>query len=257
MISLKDKIAFITGASAGIGLACAEAFAAAGAKTILTARREEIIRKLSLKLKEQHKTDSLYYKLDVRNKHEIDRVVGSLPETWKHIDILVNNAGLAKGLDPIAEADTDDFDTMIDINIKGLLYTTRALSPGMIERGTGHIINLSSIAGHQVYHGGGVYCATKYSVDAITQALQIELVGTPVRVTSISPGMVETDFSMVRFKGDEARAKAVYQGLKPLSPEDIADAIVYCATRPPHVNINDMIIMPTNQANVYTIHKEL
>ena len=127
----------------------------------------------------------------------------------------------------------------------------------MIERGTGHIINLSSIAGHQVYHGGGVYCATKYSVDAITQALQIELVGTPVRVTSISPGMVETDFSMVRFKGDEARARAVYQGLKPLSPEDIADAIVYCATRPPHVNINDMIIMPTNQANVYTIHKEL
>ena len=197
-----------------------------------------------------------YYKLDVRNNDDVTLVIDNLPEEWKKIDVLINNAGLAVGLEKLHNGTPAGWDTMFDTNVKGFLYVYRAVITRMIERKSGHIINLSSIAGHQVYDSGNVYCATKYAVDALTQAMQIELVDTPIRVTAISPGMVETDFSLVRFSGDIKKAGNVYKGIHALTAEDIADAVVYCATRPAHVNINDLIIMPTNQANVYTIYKE-
>ncbi|MFC1477685.1 SDR family oxidoreductase [candidate division KSB1 bacterium] len=256
MFSLKKKVAFITGASAGIGLACAESFAAAGAKLILTARRIDRLAQLSTELKEKYDTESLCIKLDVRKQKEVNDAVDSLPGDWKNIDILVNNAGLARGVETIADGDLTNWDIMIDTNIKGLLNVSRKIIPIMKQRKAGHIINLGSIAGHQVYHGGNIYCATKHAVNALTQAMQIELVDTPIRVSSVSPGMVETEFSMIRFNGDSEKAKNVYKGLQPLTAEDIADAVVFCATRPPHVNINDLIIMPVNQANVYAVHRE-
>lgn len=255
MISLKDKTVFITGASAGIGLACAHSFASLGARLILTARREKKLEEIAKEIANEFGVECLSAKLDVTDNESIVEAVESLPEEWEKIDILINNAGLALGTDPIFEADIENWETMIDTNVKGLLYISRAIIPGMIERGSGHIINLSSIAGHQVYVGGNVYCATKHAVGALTQALQIELVATPLRVSSVSPGMVETEFSIVRFFGDKSRADAVYDGIDALTAEDVADAVAFCATRPAHVNINDLIIMPTNQANVYSLHR--
>jgi len=256
MISLKDKNVLITGASAGIGRACAEAFASIGARLILTARREEKLIEISDMLKDKYQTESVCYKLDVRNSEEVLSTINNLPDEWENIDILINNAGLALGIEKLQDSDPGNWDTMIDTNVKGMLYVYKAVIPGMIRRNSGYIINLSSIAGHQVYTGGNVYCASKFAVDALTQAMQIELVETPIRVTAISPGMVETDFSLVRFSGDSEKAANVYKGIDPLTAEDIADAIVYCVTRPPHVNINDMIIMATNQANAYTVYKK-
>jgi len=237
---LNNKVVFITGASSGIGAACAKAFSEAGAKLLLCSRHPAKI--------SAYKTESYHFKLDVRHRDEVNQVLNNLPDEWKKIDVLINNAGLAAGLDNIQDANIQDWEDMIDTNIKGLLYITRNILPHMVKRNLGHIINIGSISGHEIYPKGAVYCATKHAVDVLSRGLRMDLLGTKIRVSSVDPGMVETNFSHVRFKGDSKRAKAVYDGMTPLTPEDIADAVLYCATRPPHVNINDMIIMPTDQA---------
>ena len=194
--------------------------------------------------------------MDVRDQPAMERAVNGLPPEWTAIDVLVNNAGLSRGLDKVYEGKLDDWEEMIDVNIKGLLYVSRAVIPGMVKRGHGHIINIGSIAGREVYPGGNVYCATKFAVDALSKGMRLDLSGTGLRVSQVSPGMVETEFSLVRFRGDKERAGKVYQGLTPLSPDDIADAIVYCATRPPHVNISEMLVMPTAQASTTMVHRK-
>jgi len=249
---IQDKIVLITGASAGIGEACARKFAEAGAKLLLCARRLDRLEKLAAALK----TECHYFKLDVREETEVQKAIASLPEKWRAVDILVNNAGLAQGLDKVHEAVLSDWDTMIDTNIKGLLYISRAVIPGMVERNRGHIINIGSIAGHEVYPNGGVYCATKHAVRALTKGMLIDLVETPVRVTSVDPGLVETEFSEVRFHGDSERAKTVYQGYKPLDGDDIAEACVWAASRPEHVNVAEILILPKAQASCMIVNKK-
>ena len=254
--SLKDKLVFITGASSGIGRASAMAFAAEGARLLLCARRIERLRELETELKKSNSSTNVHsVQLDVRNRREVEKTLEALPEAWKAIDILLNNAGLSRGLDTLQEGSFEDWDEMIDTNVKGLLYVTRAVVPGMIARGRGHIINIGSIAGHEVYPKGNVYCASKFAVDAITRGLRLDLVDTPLRVTAIDPGLVETEFSDVRFHGDKARAKSVYKGMEPLRPEDIAETIVWCAGRPAHVQIADLIIFPTNQASAAVVYR--
>lgn len=254
-VSLKNKIVLITGASAGIGEACAKAFAAEGANLILAARRIDRLRALSQELEKEHKTNSLVLKLDVRNKNEVSKILGDIPADWQNIDILINNAGLSQGLDKVQDGQFDNWDIMIDTNVKGLLYVTRVILPGMIKRKSGHVINIGSIAGYIVYPSGNVYCATKHAVRALTEGMQMDVVDTPIRVSAVSPGLVETEFSLVRFKGDAQKAKNVYKGIHPLTGEDIAEAIIFCVTRPTHVNINDLIIMPTNQASAMVLHR--
>ena len=253
--SLKNKIVFVTGASSGIGAACAEQFAAQGARLILTARRLERIEALAKSLDEQYDTDILIFRLDVRDKKNIHDICDHLPTGWQDIDILLNNAGLALSTDKLQDGDPHQWDTMIDTNVKGLLYMTRAIVPKMVARKRGHIINIGSIAGHDYYPGGNVYCATKHAVKAITHGLLVDLSGTAIRVSSIDPGAVETEFSEVRFN-DKDRAKQVYQGFTPLTAVDIADAVGYCASRPAHVNIAQMLVLPSAQASVHCIHKE-
>ncbi|MBA2245131.1 MAG: SDR family NAD(P)-dependent oxidoreductase [Gemmatimonadetes bacterium] len=246
----------ITGASAGIGAACARAFAAAGARLILAARRTERLEAIAEELQRAHGTGTHQLALDVRELGVVTQLLAQLPAEWEAIDVLVNNAGLGRGLDPLQEGDPTEWDEMIDTNVKGLLYVTRAVLPGMIERGRGHVINLGSVAGHEVYPGGNVYAATKHAVDAITRGLRMDLLGTPIRVSTVDPGLVETEFSTVRFRGDEERAKRVYQGYQPLTPADVADAVLYCATRPPHVNIDEIILKPVAQASAMLVHRE-
>jgi 3-hydroxy acid dehydrogenase/malonic semialdehyde reductase len=250
MYSLHDRIVFVTGASSGIGAACARAFAAQGAKVLIAARRLERIQALAAELQKEHDVAARAFQLDVRDQPAVGKVIAGLPPEWEAIEVLVNNAGLSRGLDKLHEADLQDWEEMIDTNVKGLLYVSRAVIPGMVKRGVGHIINLGSIAGVEAYPGGNVYCATKAAVRLLSQGLRMDLLGTPLRVTNIAPGMVETEFSVVRFHGDQARADKTYEGLTPLTPDDIADAIVYAATRPPHVNIVEMLI--TSQAQVST-----
>jgi 3-hydroxy acid dehydrogenase / malonic semialdehyde reductase len=242
-------IAFITGSTSGLGKATAELFAKNGYNIVITGRRNERLEELSTELKSKYKVDILLLNFDVRKLKEVESAIGSLSADWKKIDVLVNNAGLAVGLNPIQEGVIDDWERMIDTNIKGLLYITRTLSPIMISNGYGHIVNIGSIAGKEVYANGNVYCATKHAVDALSKGMRIDLLQHNIKVTAIHPGMVETEFSIVRFKGDEDRAKNVYKGVTPLSAEDIADTIFWVASRPAHVNINDIIIMPTAQAN--------
>ncbi|KAB2845506.1 MAG: SDR family oxidoreductase [Melioribacteraceae bacterium] len=256
MNSLKNKIVFITGATAGIGKSTAVAFAKEGAKLILTARRADVLKILANELKKEFNVEIFTAKLDVKNLNEAKKVIAALPEEWKSIDILVNNAGLAKGFGHIYTDDEENWDEMIDTNIKGVLYVTRQILPGMIERGSGHIINLGSTAGHMSYANGGVYCATKFGVRAISDALRIELLDKNVRVSSVDPGAVETEFSNTRFNGDKEKAKNVYKGITPLNGDDIAEAIIFCATRPPHANINEIIITPSVQANSFFIHRK-
>ena len=252
---LKDRVVFITGASSGIGLACAKQFAAVGAKLLLCARRFETLDILAKQLRAEYGVEVYTFGLDVQLSTQVKEKLTMLPDNWRNIDILINNAGLAAGLDPIQEGSLQDWEDMINTNIKGLLYVTKAILPQMIEKNTGHIINIGSIAGHQVYPKGAVYCATKQAVNALSNGLRMDLLGTKIRVSSVDPGAVETNFSSVRFKGDAERAAAVYEGMEPLRPEDVADAIIYCATRPPHVNISEMIIMPTDQASATMIHR--
>lgn len=249
MSELKNKIVLVTGASVGIGAACARAFAAAGARILICARREDKLKTMAADLKKEFGTDVMSFPLDVRDRGAVEQALGGLPANWRSIEVLINNAGLSRGLDKLQDGKIDDWEEMIDTNVKGLLYVSRAVIPGMIERGSGHVINLGSIAGREAYAGGNVYCATKFAVKALSRCLRLDLNGTPIRVSEIAPGMVETEFSDVRFHGDKERAAKVYQGFVPLSAEDIADSAVWCATRPAHVNISSMVVMPTAQAS--------
>ncbi len=249
---IMNKIAFITGATSGIGKATAEIFAKNGYNIIITGRRKERLDEFSAKLKANYKIDVLSLNFDVRDLKAVETAINSIPENWKKINVLLNNAGLAAGLGTIQEGSTDDWERMIDTNIKGLLYITRNIAPLMIHNGYGHIVNIGSIAGKEVYANGNVYCATKHAVDALNKGMRIDLLPHNIKVTAINPGMVETEFSIVRFNGDEERAKNVYKGLEPLLPEDIAETVFWVASRPAHVNINDIVIMPTVQANATT-----
>ena len=246
------KIALITGASSGIGKAIAEAFAKHNINLILCGRRQERLDELQSQLKV--KTITLNF--DVRNKEAVLLAINSLPEEWKAIDILVNNAGNAHGLSPIQDGDTDDWDSMIDGNVKGLLYVSKVIIPNMITRQSGHIVNISSVAGKQTYANGAVYCASKKAVEAISEGMRLDLTQHGIKITNIAPGAVETEFSVVRFKGDEARAAKVYEGFEPLKAEDIADAIVYAVNAPAHVTIADMTIYASAQAAAATIHRK-
>jgi serine 3-dehydrogenase len=251
-ISLKDKIVLITGASSGIGEGCARAFATEGAKLILAARRIDRLQKLASELD----VTTHCIQLDVTDQKAVADAINTLPAEWQAIDILVNNAGLASGATKLHEVTTADIDKMVDTNVKGLLYVTRAVLPGMVQRQRGHVINLGSVAGHYAYANGAIYCATKAAVKSITEALKQDLLGTPVRVSSVDPGLVETEFSMIRFGGDVERAKKVYEGVVPMTGDDIAELIVFVATRPVHININDMIIMSVFQSTPTTVYRQ-
>lgn len=248
------KLALITGATSGIGYATAHTLAENGVNLIITGRREDRLLSLKNELKAKNvRVHSLCF--DVRNEAEVKDKLGNLPEEWREIDILVNNAGLAAGLAPLQDGDSDDWDRMIDTNVKGLLYVTRAVAPGMVERNCGHIINIGSIAGKEVYPNGNVYCATKHAVDALTKGMRMDMLPHNIKVTQICPGAVETEFSMVRFHGDKSRADKVYEGYENLVADDIANCIWFVLSRPPHVNINDMVVMPTAQASATVFHK--
>ena len=246
-------IAFITGATSGIGKATAWAFAQNHYDLIITGRRSERLTELKQEIEKKHSVKVLDLCFDIRDEKQVIQAIESLPEAYKQIDVLVNNAGLAAGLDPIQDGEMRHWEQMIDTNIKGLLYVTKHISNLMIPHKKGHIINLGSIAGKEVYANGNVYCATKHAVDALNKGMRIDLLRHHIRVSAINPGMVETEFSIVRFDGDEDRAKKVYEHIVPLKPEDIAETIYWVASRPAHVNINDMIIMPTIQANATTV----
>ena len=249
MISLKGKIVLITGASSGIGRATAFAFASTGARVLLAARRLELLHKLEPELINAGAEAVRSVQLDVCDRTAVNATIASLPADWATIEVLVNNAGLSRGLGKVYEDNPADWDEMIDTNVKGLLAVTRAVLPAMVARNSGHVINLGSTAGHLTYAGGTVYCATKAAERALSEGLKLDLMGTAVRVTSIDPGMVETAFSQVRFHGDEDRAAKVYQRITPLTPEDIADAILWAATRPAHVNIHSIQLTTIDQAN--------
>ena len=250
---MTQKTAFITGATSGIGMATARLLSKNGYRLVLTGRRMDRLEKLKAEMDRQ-KTFLLYF--DVRNKNEVDKAIASLPDEWKKIDVLINNAGLAAGMEPVAEADMADWEAMIDTNIKGLLYITRQISRWMIERQQGHIINLSSIAGKEAYPKGAVYCATKHAVEAISKSLRIELLPYNIKVSRICPGAVETEFSLVRFKGDQNKADKVYEGFTPLSAQDIAESIYFVLSRPAHVNIDDMLIMPSAQGSAHDFYRK-
>ena len=249
------KTIMITGASSGFGQAIAVKFAENGYNILINGRRKIRLDELEKELI-KHKIKVLPLNFDVRNKSEVDSAINNLPAEWKDIDLLVNNAGLAVGLSHIDDGDTDDWDRMIDTNIKGLLYVTRAVAPLMVARNKGHIFNISSIAGKDIYENGNVYCASKSAVDTLSKAMRIDLLRHNIRVTNIAPGMAETEFSLVRFKGDRERADAVYKGVEALTAGDIADVIYFCATLPAHVCINDLSITPTQQAAVGHIYKK-
>lgn len=244
-----NKIALITGASSGIGEACAHVFAREGFKLILTGRQADKLENLASALNIQYQTEVAVATFDIRDKAAVQHNLETLPESWKKVDVLINNAGLSQGLEPINQGNTDDWDVMIDTNIKGLLYASKVVSNWMIANGSGHIVNLGSIAGKEVYPNGNVYCATKYAVDALNKAMRIDLLPQGIKVSAINPGAVETNFSNIRFKGDTDRAKKVYEGFEPLVAADIAETIWFIVSRPAHVNINDLTIMPTAQAN--------
>ncbi len=251
------RTVFITGATSGIGKACAYQFGANDFRLIITGRRAGRLVEIKDDLEAKFSTEVLSLNFDVRDKLEVKEAIANLPEEWKNIDILINNAGLAVGLNRIQDGELEDWERMIDTNIKGLLYVSREIMPLMTARKKGHIINIGSIAGKETYPFGNVYCATKHAVDSLTKAMRIDMVEFGIKVTQIAPGAVETEFSNVRFKGDDAKADNVYNGFEPLHPEDIADAVYYCANLPEHVNINDLLIMPTAQANAGIIHKSL
>jgi 3-hydroxy acid dehydrogenase / malonic semialdehyde reductase len=255
MESVAGKVVLVTGASSGIGRATALEFARAGAKLLLCARRLDLLLELETPLMEAGAAAVLLFRLDVRERPRVETAMAGLPPEWAAIDVLVNNAGLSRGMTKLQEDDPANWEEMIDTNIKGLLYVTRAVVPGMVGRGRGHVINLGSTAGYITYANGAVYCATKAAEKAITEGLKIDLMGTAVRVTSVDPGMVETDFSKVRFRGDEERAAKIYQNITPLQPEDIADAIVWAATRPGHVNIHHIVMTTIDQANSTVFHR--
>lgn len=253
---IRGKTALVTGASSGIGRACAEMLASEGARLVLVARRLERLEELRAKIGAVNDHEALIRHLDVRDRDDVLKFSGELKGLGISPDILINNAGLSSGLDKLHEGDFEDWDKMIDTNVKGLLNVSRAMIPLMVERGSGHIVNIGSVAGHQVYPGGNVYNATKFAVRALTEGMSIDLLGTRVRVSCVSPGAVQTEFSEVRFHGDLARAENVYKGYKPLGAEDIAEAIRYVLKTPEHVNILELVILPTAQRNVYCWDRE-
>jgi len=251
-----EKIVCITGATSGIGYYSSIEFAKLGYNLIITGRRKERLVELEKELKEKNNVKVISLNFDVRVREEVEENLNSLPKEWRNIDILLNNAGLAAGKEPIFEGDYKDWDQMIDTNVKGLLYVSRIIIPWMKERETGHVINICSIAGKEVYGGGAVYCASKAAVDSISKGMRIDCNPYNIKVTNICPGAVETEFSMVRFKGDKSKSDATYKGYKPLTGEDIAETIIYCATLPSHVCINDLVITPTAQANTTTFNRK-
>jgi len=255
-MSLKGKIVFITGASAGIGAATALAFAAEGARLLLAARRPGRLAEVASRALEQGAPSVHSIGLDVRDHRAVQNAIDGLPPEWSEIDVLVNNAGLSRGLDKLYMGKIEDWEEMIDTNVKGLLYVTRSVVPGMVVRGRGHVISLGSTAGELSYPNGAVYCGTKAAERAINDGLRQDVLGTPIRVTSVDPGMVETDFSLVRFRGDTERAAKVYKGVQPLTAEDIADVIVWAASRPAHVNIARVLLTPVQQANSILFHRD-
>lgn len=241
---------FVTGATSGIGLACARRFAKEGASLVVNARRAGTLDDVARDLRAKHGVAVEAVPFDVRVRGEVEAATREHADAFRDVDLLLNNAGLSRGLDTVQEGNPDDWDEMIDTNVKGLLLVTRAVLPGMVARGRGHVVNIGSTAGHWVYRAGAVYCASKHAVRAINEGLRLDVHGTGVRVTSVDPGLVETNFSVVRFHGDKDRAKAVYQGMTPLSPEDVADAVWWAASRPGHVNVQEIVLMPTDQASV-------
>ena len=255
-MKLKGKIVFVTGASSGIGAATALAFAAEGARLLLAARREDKLAKVAAAVTERGAEAVHTISLDVRDRKAVQKAIDALPAEWAAIDILVNNAGLSRGLEKLYQGKTEDWEEMIDTNVKGLLDVTRAVVPGMVERSRGHVINLGSTAGELTYPGGAVYCATKAAERAINDGLRQDVLGTPIRVTTVDPGMVMTDFSLVRFHGDQERAASVYKNIQPLNAEDVAEVIVWAASRPEHVNIARVLLTPVQQANSLLFHRE-
>src|SRR6059036_957091 len=256
MNRIKGKLILLTGASSGIGEACARRFAAEGADLILWARRADRLEQLAAELGTKHRVSLSLAVVDVRDRSVVERTAEALVGAGHVPDVLINNAGLASGLSKIHEGDPEDWDRMIDTNLKGLLNVTRALLPHMVARRRGHVVNIGSTAGHQTYPMGNVYNATKFGVRALTEGMNLDVAGTPIRISSVDPGFVETEFSDVRFHGDRERAAAVYQGFRPLTADDVADAIAYVVNLPEHVNILDLIIMPTAQRNVYVVDRE-
>ncbi|WP_301915775.1 SDR family NAD(P)-dependent oxidoreductase [Phocaeicola coprophilus] len=252
---MKGKTIFITGATSGIGEGCARKFAAMGSNLILNGRNTEKLENLKKELTAQG-VEVLTLPFDVRDRKAMQEAVDSLQGQWKHVDVLINNAGLVIGMDKEHEGSLDEWDIVIDTNIKALLAMTRLIVPGMVERGCGHVINIGSIAGDAAYAGGSVYCATKAAVKALSDGLRIDLVNTPVRVTNIKPGMVETNFSVIRFRGDQDKADAVYKGIRPLTGDDIADVVYYAASAPAHVQIAEVLVMPTYQATGTVCHRQ-
>jgi 3-hydroxy acid dehydrogenase/malonic semialdehyde reductase len=250
------KKVFITGATAGFGKATAEIFAENGHDLIITGRREKRLLDLKKRLETEYKISVLHLCFDVRDEKEVKKIIKNLPKKWQKIDILVNNAGLASGLDPIQDGDIEDWNKMIDTNVKGLLYVSRAIMPLMVAREKGHIINVGSTAGKEVYPNGNVYCASKHAVDAITKGMRLDLLPHGIKVTQIAPGAADTEFSTVRFHGDKKKAKSVYKGYQPMTAEDIAELIYYSTTLPNHLCINDLVVTSLSQANSYVIHRE-
>ncbi len=257
MESIKNKIVLITGASSGFGYATAKLLGQNGAKLIIAARRVEKLKKLADELNKTEGISSYVLELDVRNQKSVENAIKNLPENWKSIDILINNAGLSRGLDKLHEGSIQDWEEMIDTNVKGLLYVSRAVIPGMVKRNTGHVINIGSIAGHEVYPKGNVYCASKHAVDAITKGMRLDLNGTKVKVTTIDPGLAETEFSIVRYRGDKEKAKSTYNGIESLSAEDVADAVLYAVTRRENFVIAEMILLPLNQASAQVVNRKI
>ena len=255
-VSLVGKVVFVTGASSGIGAATAMEFARQGARLLLCARRVERLQEMVPDLLEAGAADVRTFALDVQKRDDVESTLAALPEGWAEIDVLVNNAGLSRGLMKLWEDDVQNWEEMIDTNVKGLLYVTRSVVPGMVRRGQGHVISLGSVAGYITYANGAVYCASKAAEKAISEGLKLDLMGTAVRVTSVDAGMVETEFSAVRFRGDEERAAKVYQNITPLQPEDVADAIVWAATRPAHVNVHNILITTIDQGNSVTLNRK-
>jgi len=256
MTDINQKIVFVTGSSSGIGKSCARIFAKNGAKLLLCARRLDRLEKFAHQLKSEFGTKSYSFQLDVRDRTAVDKALEDLPDEWKNIDILVNNAGLARGLSKLHEGSIDDWVEMIDTNIKGLLYISRKIVPWMVNRDRGDIINIGSVAGHEVYPSGAVYCASKHAVDAITRGLRMDLLGTAIRVCTVDPGLVETEFSIVRFHGDNVKADNVYKGIQPLTGDDIAETVFYCASRPAHIQIAEVVMFPTAQRSATIVHRE-
>ena len=256
MVSIENQTVLITGASSGIGASCAKIFAKRGASLILAARRKQKLEAVAAELKSAYQVKIHLLEMDVCDRSAVESSIASLPESWRKVNILVNNAGLSRGLDKLQTGEIQNWEEMIDTNVKGLLYVTRSLLPGMVDKNQGHIINIGSIAGHQAYTGGNVYCATKAAVRTLSQGLKMDLLGTRIRVSCVDPGTVETEFSQVRFRGDTEKAKKVYQGFTPLTPDDIAEVVVFCATRPPHVNMSEVLVLATDQSSATMINRQ-